>query len=176
MNKFISTAEDLPEFSPSRGSTYPKPKVSNRKAIESQFSKENTPMPDEDNAQKKVSLSSANSHLSNVLLNESLKISNKYDDQYMDEWPIKGEPGNFHMATKSQVEPNMLMVPPTVNKGLLGNSGKAISMPTPLKTDIAPAKKDSKSGKSPKTPGTGGGAPKPKRRKSKAPGSVSPTS
>ena len=88
----------------------------------------------------------------------------------MDETPITGQPGDFHLSTGKK---DKLLVPATANKGPL-SVGK-LAAPTPLKTDIPPARKGSKSEKSPKTPG--GGAPKPKRRKSKAlgAGGISPT-
>jgi mediator of RNA polymerase II transcription subunit 6 len=173
MNKFMSIAEKLSDFSPSLGHTYLPPNFNRRKTADSlngQHSKENTPMPDSLNVPKKALTTSKNLH---SVMNESLGISERYDEEYMDDYPVTGQPGNFHLATKGRVEANKLMVPPAVTRGPLTVPAK----PAPLKTDIPPARKDSKSGKSPKTPGTAG-IPKPKRKKSKAPatGSVSPTS
>jgi mediator of RNA polymerase II transcription subunit 6 len=92
----------------------------------------------------------------------------KYGDEYMDENPITGAPGEFHLSSTGRKEQSRLMIPATA-KGLQ-MPGKAPPVPTPLKTDIQPERKGSKSDKSPKTPGGG----KPKRRKSKI-GVVSPT-
>ena len=92
----------------------------------------------------------------------------KYGDEYMDEAPITGQPGDFHLSTGARKD-NRLAVPTT--KGLAPTQ-----KPTPptLKTDVPPAKKPTKAEKSPKTPGM----PKPKRRKSKglnSAGGLSPT-
>ena len=91
----------------------------------------------------------------------------------MDENPITGQPGDFHLSTMGRKEKDKLMVP-AVAKAPTPASAKQSLPPTPLKTDIPPARKGSKADKSPRTPGM----PKPKRRKSsKAQGSggISPT-
>lgn len=94
----------------------------------------------------------------------------------MDENPITGQPGDFHLSTTGRKDKDKLLVPAPV-KGPLSTPGKSTATPTPpsLKTDIPSARKVSKGEKSPKTPG--GGPPKPKRRKSKPSGSgaISPT-
>jgi mediator of RNA polymerase II transcription subunit 6 len=91
----------------------------------------------------------------------------------MDENPITGQPGDFHLSTTGRKEKDKLMVP-LPNKGSTTATGKPAPQPPALKTDIPAARKGSKSEKSPRTPG----APKLKRRKSKAPmsaGGISPT-
>jgi mediator of RNA polymerase II transcription subunit 6 len=180
MNKFISTAASLPDFSPSLGHTYmPPPSSKGSKGSESQMSqlsKENTPMPDAlSTAKKGLTSPDSSDYLSIRLLEESLQISLKYGDEYMDENPITGQPGDFHLSTTARKDKDRLLVPAPV-KGPISTPAKSAATPTPpsLKTDIPPARKGSKSEKSPKTPG--GGPPKPKRRKSKAlnAGSMSP--
>ena len=179
MDKFLSTAASLPDFSPSIGPTYLPPTTSNRpKAPESQIgqaSKETTPHPDALNA-KKAPQASNSAYLDNLLLQETLNISLKYGDEYMDEVPITGQPGDFHLSTAGRKDKEKLMVP-AAPKGPLTATSKTSGPPTPNKlvTDIPPARKGSKSDKSPKTPASG--APKPKRRKSKAAGAgnISPT-
>ena len=92
----------------------------------------------------------------------------------MDELPITGQPGDFHLATAGRMEKDKLTVPMTGKAPTAAASNKPSAPSTPsLKTDIPPARKGSKADKSPKTPGI----PKPKRRKSKAlvSGGVSPT-
>ena len=166
MNKFLSTASALPDFSPSLGHTYVPPPSSNRlKAIESQpahASKETTPVPEALSSKKAPPTSNTSSYLDTRLLEESLNIVMKYGDEYMDENPITGQPGDFHLSTTGR-DKDKLPVP--LSKGPVSVGGKPGSMPK-LDTDIAPARKGSKGEKSPKTPG--GGIPKPKRRKSKA--------
>jgi mediator of RNA polymerase II transcription subunit 6 len=110
-------------------------------------------------------------------LEETLNITLKYGDEYMDENPITGHPGEFHLSSTGRKEAGKLAVPAAGAKGPLSTATKATPAPPTLKTDIPPARKGSKSKESPKTPGAGG-PPKPKRRKSKAlvsAGGVSPT-
>ncbi|KAG4026843.1 hypothetical protein MFRU_036g00760 [Monilinia fructicola] len=170
----ISKVSELPNFSPSLGHTYMPPVLPRAKAITtafSQISKENTPMPDSLSTEtKNTSTSTSNNVLAHHLLEETLNISLKYGDEYMDENPITGTPGDFHFSTTGRKEKEKLMVPPTTKPAGFGLSGKPA--PTPLKTDLGMQKKGSKGEKSPRTPGSG----KPKRRKSKAMnGGVSPT-
>lgn len=166
MNKFLSTASALPDFSPSLGYTYIPPSSSTRlKAIESQLgqaSKEGTPVPEVLNSRKAPSASNISNYLDTRLLEESLNIAMKYGDEYMDENPITGQPGDFHLSTTGRDKDKLVM---PISKGPVSVGGRPGGMPK-LDTDIAPARKGSKSEKSPKTPG--GGVPKPKRRKSKA--------
>lgn len=178
MNKFISTAASLPDFSPSLGHTYMPPSSSRLRAPESQLSqasKEATPLPDSlPNAKKAPQTSANNTYLGNRLLAETLNISLKYGDEYMDEKPITGQPGDFHLSTTGRTEKDKLMVPLPGKTPTSMETKPGASMPD-LVTDIPPARKGSKGDKSPKTPG--GGTPKPKRKKSKILGSggVSPT-
>ncbi|KIM95952.1 hypothetical protein OIDMADRAFT_205478 [Oidiodendron maius Zn] len=166
MNKFLSTASALPDFSPSLGYTYILPSSSTRlKAIESQLgqaSKEGTPVPEVPNSKKAPSASNISNYLDTRLLEESLNIAMKYGDEYMDENPITGQPGDFHLSTTGRDKDKLVM---PISKDPVSVGGRPGGMPK-LDTDIAPARKGSKSEKSPKTPG--GGIPKPKRRKSKA--------
>ncbi|KAM3073475.1 Mediator of RNA polymerase II transcription subunit 6 [Clarireedia jacksonii] len=172
----ISKVSELPNFSPSLGHTYLPPVPPRTKGIAAgttQVSKENTPMPDGLPADtKKSTASSSNNILGHHLLEDSLNITLKYGDEYMDENPITGYPGDFHLSTTGRKEKEKLMVPPTTKPAGFGLAGKGAA-PTPLKTDIAVQKKAKNGEKSPRTPGTG----KPKRRKSKSAlsGDVSPT-
>jgi mediator of RNA polymerase II transcription subunit 6 len=95
----------------------------------------------------------------------------------MDENPITGQPGEFHLSSTGRKEAGKLAVPGGGAKGPLSTAPKSAPARPALKTDIPLARKGSKSKESPKTPGSGG-PPKPKRRKSKAlvsAGGVSPT-
>jgi mediator of RNA polymerase II transcription subunit 6 len=170
----MSTAANLPDFSPALGHRYMPPPSNRLKATESQLnqgSKEATPLPGTLTDSKKAS--SANINASNYLdvrlLEESLNITLKYGDEYMDENPITGQPGEFHLSTSGRKD--KLMVPTATKTPT--PSAKPTAPPTPLKTDIPPARKGSKPDKSPRTPGTS----KPKRRKSKmqSTGSITPT-
>jgi mediator of RNA polymerase II transcription subunit 6 len=141
-----------------------------------QGSKEATPLPDVLPGTKKVPTSTnanASNYLDIRLFEESLNITLKYGDEYMDDNPITGQPGDFHLSTTGRKEKDKLMVPASAKVVASTSSAKLSAPPTPLKTDIPPARKGSKADKSPRTPGM----PKPKRRKSKAQGSggTSPT-
>ncbi|KAG0648609.1 Mediator complex subunit 6 [Hyphodiscus hymeniophilus] len=176
LNKFMSIAARLPDFSPALGHRYLPPPSSRLKAIESQLSqgsKEPTPLPDALQTSKKVPSSAdinASNYLDVRLLEESLNITQKYGDEYMDENPVTGQPGDFHLSTTGRKDKDKLSVP-VVKAPAPAASGKPSAPPTPLKTDIPPARKGSKS---PRTPGM----PKPKRRKSSkvhSAGGISPT-
>ena len=90
----------------------------------------------------------------------------------MDENPITGQPGDFHLSTTGR-EKDKLAAPSQI-KGPTATTSKPKPQPPALKTDVTASRKGSKSEKSPKTPGL----PKPKRRKSKgivSGGGISPT-
>lgn len=174
LNKFVSTASSLPNFSPALGHTYMPPASANRPKPDSQLgqlsqtSKENTPMPDSLPGSKKSSQQGAYSstYISSRLLAESLEMSIRYGDEYMDENPITGHPGDFHLSTTGRKDKNKLAVPGG-NKGTSSSQAKTSAPPTPEPKagEVPPTRKGSKGDKSPRTPGM----PKPKRRKSKAP-------
>ncbi|OWP01907.1 mediator of RNA polymerase II transcription subunit [Marssonina coronariae] len=175
LSKFITAAAALPDFSPALGHLYMPPSTSNRiKTGESQFSqasKENTPLPDSLRDSKKPVVSPAtngSSHLDNKILEDTINITLKYGDEYMDEIPITGQPGEFHLSSTGRKEKDKLMVPVPAKGPLHVPRKSAIPTPMSLKTNILPDRKNSKAEKSPKSPG----APKLKRRKSKAPGAT----
>jgi mediator of RNA polymerase II transcription subunit 6 len=151
------------------------PSSGSRKTNESQLgqtSKENTPLPDSLQSAKKISTqSNGSSYLTSRVLEDALNITLKYGDEYMDEIPITGQPGEFHLTSTGRKDASKLMVPATGK--ILQMPGKSTPAPPPLKTDIPPERKGSRSEKTPKMPGM----PKLKRRKSKAVGvgNVSPT-
>lgn len=189
LNTFFSEASALPTFTPAAGHTYlppttPKPKPSFNSSF-SQASKENTPVPDSVATQmlkKALPTNTSNTtYLNSLLLSESIRMSLQYGDEYMDDNPITGQPGDFHFTNtgrKSQLDKGKLLVP-TATKGSVN---RLSAPPTPVvepkglgaadKQD-GKDKKASKGDKSPRTPGM----PKPKRRKSKigsAGGSTTP--
>ncbi|CZS92914.1 related to RNA polymerase II transcriptional regulation mediator MED6 [Rhynchosporium agropyri] len=171
LKNFISGAGKLPEFSPALGHIYAQPSPSTAlKPINShlsQGSKEPTPLPESLQGSKKglPSLSTtSSSFLDNRLLEETINISLKYGDEYMDDIPITGAPGEFHLSSTGRNEAAKLLVPTiTVQPSSDASKPTTPAPPSPLKTEILPEKKTSKGEKSPKTPGM----PKPKRRKSK---------
>ncbi|KAI1001905.1 hypothetical protein K3495_g6299 [Podosphaera aphanis] len=171
LHKFFSSASALPIFSPSLGHNYLLPTVrsslSHNQQGTSQNSKENSPTPDRiqnKNTSKNTGTSfDTNSVLATRLLEESINIYLKYGDECMDENPITGEPGAFHLSSTGRKEKSVLSA--AINGPL------ELPKPTSLKTDISLASKDKSGEKSLKSPGTS----KPKRKKSKTSnGSISP--
>jgi mediator of RNA polymerase II transcription subunit 6 len=134
-----------------------------------QSSKENTPLPDSVQGPKKVGgPATSSAYNSDRLLEETLNITLKYGDEYMDENPITGAPGAFNLSSTGRKEISRFAIPVTKP---LQMPGKVSTAATPtLKTDIAPEKKGNKTDKSPRTPGG-----KLKRKKSKVGGLASPT-
>jgi mediator of RNA polymerase II transcription subunit 6 len=132
---------------------------------------------------KKALSPSANTsaYASSRLLSESIDLTLRYADEYMDENPITGHPGDFHLSTTGRKSrENLKGLPASKNSSQSQSQAKSTAPPTPEKvvvdTNVAlvGARKGSRGDKSPKTPGM----PKPKRRKSKALGSaggISPT-
>ncbi|KAI9736857.1 MAG: Mediator of RNA polymerase II transcription subunit 6 [Claussenomyces sp. TS43310] len=179
MNSFFSTAATESTFSPALGHTYLPPSSTSRlRAGESQLgqtSKENTPMPDSVSGIKKTLPASAShsTYLSSRLLDESFKMSLQYGEEYMDENPITGQPGDFHLSTSGRKGRDKLTVPAPVKGSLQTQSKRTASPALEIKgPEVPPSRKGSRGDKSPKTPGI----PKPKRRKSKVSVSAGGTS
>jgi len=134
-------------------------------------------------SKKSLPLSANNStYASSRLLAESLDLTLRYADEYMDENPITGHPGEFHLSTTGRKgqQSSFKSLPGSKSASQSQNSLRTTRPPTPEKVTVdtnlplLSARKGSKGDKSPKTPGM----PKPKRRKSKALGSaggISPT-
>lgn len=162
----MTKAATLPEFSPSLGYTYPSLETTKPKYNDADLrSKEATPMPDTQSSSKSHSTTTTtqtDDFINNQLLAETLNISSRYGDEYMDEVPVAGQPGEFRLSTKKQ-DASKLVVPTVVKTG---------GTPKPdglsLKTDVPKVEERKKGEKSPKTPS--GGMSKVKRRKSKSTG------
>ncbi|KAK1778394.1 MED6 mediator sub complex component-domain-containing protein [Copromyces sp. CBS 386.78] len=118
--------------------------------------------------------------LDSLLMEEALLTHERYGTEYMDENPITGKPGEFHLTSTGrkaqQTNKNggsgaftlkeAAAALPALNTKGLGAAGS-----NPLAKGAAAAAAANavagKETKSPKTPGGVGGPPKPKRRKSK---------
>lgn len=102
----------------------------------------------------------ADQPLNSRLAEHSFMIHTQYGGDYMDENPITGQPGQFHLSSTGRKERLQALALPSLNTTLKSP------------TTVAPDKKDGKGDKTPKTPT--GGISKPKRKKSKA--GATPTS
>ncbi len=109
---------------------------------------------------------------------DAINLSLRYGNEYMNEMPLVGEPGNFRLSkikdAASLLPPNATQTPLPIFSRQISPSlpPKAASPPPPpppIQTDVPPVSgKKSGSGKSAeRTPATPGSGQKPKRRKSK---------
>ncbi|SZF01720.1 unnamed protein product [Blumeria hordei] len=164
LNKFFSLTSEQPQFSPALGHTYVpfNQKIAQHSNLSglSQNNRDNNIPSDEltsskyqNNLTKK---SETNTVLATRLLEESINTYLKYGDEYMDENPITGEPGAFHLTSTGRAEKSAATF---TTKGSLQTT-----KPAPLKTDRSPLTNEKKAEKSPKTFGSG----KQKRKKSRA--------
>ncbi|KAJ9139247.1 Mediator of RNA polymerase II transcription subunit 6 [Coniochaeta hoffmannii] len=167
VGKAITAADNVQRWSPALGRVYqnapPPPPPSNRpKGAES---KEATPIPGATVAAppKEVNRTALDSRLAE----ESLAIYLKYGDEFMDENPITGQPGSFHLSSTGRKD--KLSVPLGAKAAPL--SLKDTPLP-PLNTKVAAENPLARPGKETKSPRSG--APKLKRRKSKG-GTNTPT-
>ena len=189
LNKVISTASHLSDFTPALGHTYLPLAYKNATPASSfntaQTSKESTPMPSagtprpdtQETASSKGSVAPKfagdNDYQDMRMLAESWDLSLRYGNDYMDENPLVGEPGSFKL-TKSR------------DLALASSTSSAASVPQPFKETkkkaaAPPIKTDLPMGKEKKgTPGTAkspitpGNKEKKIRRKSKAAGVATP--
>lgn len=140
--------------------------MSRAKGLES---KEATPLPD---GVRKAAGSSSHKELSSTevdsrLAEESLALHFKYGDEFMDENPITGQPGNFHLSSTGRKD--KLAAPLGNKQGPL--SLKDATLPT-LNTRVAAENPLARNGKETKSPRSA--TPKLKRRKSKG-GTATPS-
>ncbi|KAK3499338.1 mediator of RNA polymerase II transcription subunit 6 [Neurospora hispaniola] len=113
--------------------------------------------------------------LDSLLMEEALLTHERYGTEYMDENPITGKPGDFHLTStgrKTQTKSALTLKEAAAALPALNTKGLGAAGSNPLAKGAAAAAAANanavtgKETKSPKTPG-GGGPPKPKRRKSK---------
>lgn len=171
LDKFVSVANSLPNFTPLLGHTYFPPASAPKKLTESQgaaqSSRAATPLPDSQTLQKAATAAHSNSYLDDRLLDESFNLSMRYGDEYMDENPITGQPGAFNLTSTGRERKH---IPISLQKKALENQTKAAGATAgeSAKPEVVPpTRKGTKSDKS------ASGKPKIKRKKSK--GGVTPT-
>ncbi|KAI2641603.1 MED6-domain-containing protein [Hypomontagnella submonticulosa] len=167
LNKCFAATESARTWSPSLGHVYKAaPSVTNTKtrALESKGA---TPMPEAQEGTKaapepKKTMQSQSAPDAR-LAEHSFMIHMQYGGEYMDENPITGKPGEFHLSSTGRKDKLQALSLPNLTT----------TFKTPAITGgTQPEKKDSKGDKTPKTPT--GMPSKPKRKKSKA--GATPTS
>lgn len=114
------------------------------------------------------------------LAEESLAIHLRYGGEYMDENPITGQPGSFHLSSTGRKDKLAAPPPPPPGGASIRRDGAAAPLslkdapPLPaLNTKVAAENPLARNGKETKSPRTGS-APKPRRRKSKG-GTTTPS-
>lgn len=162
--KVHPTASNVQSWSPSLGRIYQTPASgpSSSTTTTAKQLRGATPLPDS----RTTSTTAPGTDLpSDWLFEEALVVNEQYGDQRMDENPITGKPGDFHLSSTGRKGPVNLSAAANLKKAALVLDTKlgAGSNESPL----AAGKKETKS---PKTPGGGGGfgggAQKGKKRKS----------
>ncbi|KAK1760894.1 MED6 mediator sub complex component-domain-containing protein [Echria macrotheca] len=155
IEKIPAAVDSVQTWSPAKGRTYrtpPKPQHTQR-----DLDGRSTPLPDTSSQQQQARTTTADSDRDARLMFESFLIHERYGGEYIDQNPITGKPGEFHLSSTGRKD--KLAVPKTNAPPL-----KPEALPA-LNTKVAdsPLAKGGKETKSPKTPNV----PKPKRRKSK---------
>ena len=180
----LSASHEIDVFSPARGHSYSPPQQKNRTSVHtglSQRSKESTPMP---GSQSQTASNMASTEPSAATagdlqtLVEAIRMTMQYGNEYVDEVPLVGEPGNFRWTTKHRdtLAPSAAStqtVPPTSSSR--DNSQpppRKPSPPPPLQTNVPPVTSKKSARIAEGSPDTPGGPPKPKRRKSKVASAV----
>ncbi|EKJ75613.1 hypothetical protein FPSE_04256 [Fusarium pseudograminearum CS3096] len=158
----VTAAESVRKWGPSRGNYYELPAAKTATKAKTQDSAAATPMPATDEPSKApiaptpVTQKDEEKELEK-LAEESFMIHMKYGGEYIDENPITGRPGEFHLTTTGRKPPQLVKKDSPV---------RSITAPT-INTKVED-KKESKE----KTPRSAT-APKPKRKKSKMVNSTS---
>ncbi|KAK1766157.1 MED6 mediator sub complex component-domain-containing protein [Phialemonium atrogriseum] len=173
ISNIFPAADNVQNWSPASGRVYknPTPTATSRpKGLES---KEATPMPDglgkgSSTNQKAGSKTAPDSRLAE----ESLAIHLRYGGEYMDENPITGQPGSFHLSSTGRKDKLAAPPPQPLGGGSIKRDGTAPPLPA-LNTKVAAENPLARNGKETKSPRTGA-APKPRRRKSKG-GTTTPS-
>lgn len=171
--KALPAAESARQWRPSVGHTYkppPAPASGTANAptgaaaarLRGQESKEGTPAPGATNKATNATGPNIEELSLERSAEESFWIHMKHGGEYLDENPITGRPGEFHLSSTGR-KPAMA---PQANKAPTGISAMTGPAKPSTKSDD---KKDGKSEKGPRST-----IPKPKRKKSKLSGSRTP--
>ncbi len=179
LDKFVSAANALPNFTPERGHTYFPSKSARAKVADaSQGSRAGTPMPDVAAKPTTAASNTTNSYLDDRLLEESFNLSLRYGDEYMDENPITGQPGAFNLTSTGRHNPPSVQ---SLRKTALQNITKAAVAPAAAaveeKKEVGDAAARPNPTRKKSTAGDKSGKPKIKRKKSKvgtASGNITP--
>lgn len=158
LRKCFPAADEVRTWSPVQGHTYkPLPAPTNSRERPLAASKEATPIPDSQASKTSEIKKSAHSSVLDARLAEhSFAIQMQYGGEYMDENPITGGPGSFHLSSTGRKErPRAPVLNPLTT-----------NLKNPIIAKPADKKEGNKEAKTPKTPNSG--ISKPKRKKTKS--------
>lgn len=158
LRKCFPAADEARTWSPAQGHSYkPQPAATNSRERQLSASKEATPLPDSQAAGKpsEPKKSAQSSVLDARLADHSFAVQMQYGGEYMDENPITGHPGKFHLSSTGRKERPRA---PTLNP-------LTTNLKNPVSTKAVDKKDGTKEAKTPKTPNSG--ISKPKRKKTK---------
>ncbi|KAL9100982.1 MAG: hypothetical protein Q9163_003704 [Psora crenata] len=189
LNKFLSTASTLSDFTPALGHAYLPPTSKhitfNSNLHNSQTSKESiplgvggTPVPDtQDTATTKSSstpkLVGDDDYQDLRMLAESWDLSIRYGNDYMDENPIVGEPGSFKLSKARDLALSSSMSSTASTLQPFKAKKEKVSAPS-IKIELPTEKEKKGTHDTAKSPATLGTRDKKGRRKSKAAGVPTP--
>ncbi|KAI9890732.1 MAG: Mediator of RNA polymerase II transcription subunit 6 [Vezdaea aestivalis] len=174
LTDFFAATSKLPSFSPANGYTYPPTASSSQKAniSFSTLDKEDTVMGDDASQTKAVNSdtridqfpsSKSKENQDMRMLWEAFQLSTKYQDEYLDECTLVGEPGKFILSAKGGQKEAVSQEAPKPAVAPTPQPQPQPAKPAPISVTIPPTKPST--GAKDKSPTSGS---KPRRRKSKA--------
>ncbi|EON61533.1 hypothetical protein W97_00748 [Coniosporium apollinis CBS 100218] len=190
-SKFVSLASSLPLFTPATGHTYlPATYKPATKTIDPARSRATTPgLEPPPSSQASISQPVAGKPTPKITatdartLFDSLALSLRYGHEFMDENPLKGEPGSFHFSATSQAVYEQRLQRERAAQAAAAAAAAAAAQSAPSTQGSQPGSQVQSAvgtpmrdeGRDKPSPGRKGseGKPKAKRRKSKAPTSPS---
>ncbi|KAI1504132.1 MED6 mediator sub complex component-domain-containing protein [Biscogniauxia marginata] len=157
LSKCFPAADEARTWSPALGHAYKTASTTTNPRARALESRGTTPMPDSQAGGKGTGMlepkKASQAALDSRLAEHSFMVHMQYGGDYMDENPITGKPGEFHLSSTGRKD--KLQIP--------GMTALTTSFKSPA-TSSEPGKKDTKGDKTPKTPT---GISRPKRKKSK---------
>ncbi|KAK8035054.1 Mediator complex- subunit Med6 [Apiospora rasikravindrae] len=162
LSKCFPAADEATTWSPATGHEYRMPPaVTQTREQQTIASKEATPMP-ESQASRGASRDKESTTLAPQLADQTWAIHMRFGGEYMDENPITGKPGDFHLSSTGRKEK---LQPPVLNPLTIPAADSNNKSPASAPGDKPGKDKPGSGDKTPKTPTSG--ISKPRRKKSK---------
>ncbi|PNH47223.1 hypothetical protein VD0004_g1049 [Verticillium dahliae] len=163
LSKILPAVDSVRDWTPSLGNAYAQPAPTDLARTQPGApSKEGTPAPENTAPTTKTTSPFANKTTKSALdrlAEESFAIHLRHGGDYIDQNPITGRPGEFHLSSTGRKEKAAPLQPPAPT----ATPQQPVKPPALNTKQADEVKKEGKVERSPKTPGV----PKPKRKKSK---------